>query len=130
MSFADEIAIRTLWGEARGEPDEGVKAVAHVILNRVGDGRWGPNAATVCLAPWQFSSWNEADPNRAKILRLRDDDSELARCQSLWGDAHVEPDPTDGACYYFADTMAEMPSWAESMIETAHIGHHKFYRDK
>ncbi|CAF0809757.1 unnamed protein product, partial [Didymodactylos carnosus] len=34
---ADEIDVltRTVWGEARGESEEGQAAVAHVILNRV-----------------------------------------------------------------------------------------------
>lgn len=130
MSFPDDIAIHTLWGEARGEPDEGVKAVAHVIINRALDGRWGPNAGTVCLWPWQFSSWNHSDPNWRQMLFVSDSDTQLLRCEQLWYAAKTEPDPLGGACFYYADSMAEPPNWAEPMTETAHIGHHHFLRDK
>lgn len=130
MSFADEIAIRTMWAEARGEPDEGLSAVAHVILNRAKDGRWGSNVATVCLWPMQFSSWNASDPNRMKILTLLDDSPDLARCQALYEAARGQPDPTDGACFYYADSLLRPPSWASAMNETARIGHHHFLKDK
>lgn len=130
MSFQDEIAIRTLWGEARGEPDDGIRAVAHALLNRVADGRWGKTLAQVCLWPSQFSCWNVADPNRMKILGLDDIDPDLIRCQKLYAQARIEADPIDRACFYYADTMPRVPSWSTGMIETAHIGHHRFLRDK
>ena len=53
----------TTWAEARSEGEEGMRAVAHVIVNRVGP-RFGEDISTVVLAPKQFSSWNLHDPNR------------------------------------------------------------------
>lgn len=130
---------RTLWGEARGEPLEGQVAVAWVIRNRASRsqfagklvGREGA-AAAVCLAPWQFSCWNESDPNRAKLLVLRED-----QCRREIGVASnvldgLVPDPTNGADHYHtidppAWAEAWPPTWAPSMRETARFGGHVFY---
>ena len=66
-----DIAARTIWGEARGEGPEGMRAVAHVIANRATKGGWwGDTLWSVCLKPWQFSCWNLSDPNRQKLLDL------------------------------------------------------------
>ena len=60
MTPADEDAVaRTLWAEARGEGFEGMKAVAHVIINRWK--RRHRKESTLCgvaTEPWQFSAWN------------------------------------------------------------------------
>jgi len=72
--FDREILARTLWGEARGEGIDGMRAVAHVILNRVADARWPGTVAEVCLQPSQFSAWLERDANRRKMLAVDDDD--------------------------------------------------------
>lgn len=57
-----------VWGEARGESPKGRTAVAHVILNRARLKK--RSIADVLLAPWQFSCFNKADPNRDKIDKL------------------------------------------------------------
>jgi spore germination cell wall hydrolase CwlJ-like protein len=46
--------IRTIAFEAPDESDEGKAAVAHVILNRKRNGRWGDNIKDVVTHPWQF----------------------------------------------------------------------------
>jgi len=64
-----EYMARTLWGEARGESEEGQVAVGHVIKNRVEKKTWyGKTIKDVCLKKWQFSCWNENDPNRIRFL--------------------------------------------------------------
>ncbi len=55
MSYSHETAARTLYGEARGEPEEGRRAVAHVFVNRYRDGRWGGSLGEVCQWPAQFA---------------------------------------------------------------------------
>lgn len=71
----------TLFGEARGEPIEGIIAVANVIKNRA-------YAAMklykdICLAPSQFSCWNHDDPNYSQLTKL------LASVQN--GDVLLDP---------------------------------------
>lgn len=60
----------TLWGEARGEPVEGLVAVGSVIRNRVqGPARFGGTYKDVCLAPRQFSCWNPGDDaNHQRVM--------------------------------------------------------------
>ena len=69
-----QILARTLFGEARGEGDEGLEAVACVIMNRYKSGKWFtgydvlngkkiPSVAQTCLKKAQFSCWNKNDPN-------------------------------------------------------------------
>ena len=131
IDFNDQVAARTVWMEARGEGPEGMEAVAHVIKNRMADGRWGNTASSVCLWHSQFSGWSSNDPNFAQACRLADTDPTLAACLQAWLNGIFEQtDPTGGACFYFASTMAEPPAWAASMTETVQIGRHKFYRDK
>lgn len=55
----------TIWKEARNQPIKGQTLVADTILNRVADPRWPNTIKGVALQPWQFSVFNEKDPNRA-----------------------------------------------------------------
>lgn len=130
MTFDEQIALRTLWGEARGEPEEGQRAVAHVLLNRMKDGRWGKSLATVCLSRLQFSCWNASDPNRELMAALQDEGAELAKLKPVLEAARKEPnDPTNGATHYFAISMIQPPKWAIGATFCGQIGRHKFYRD-
>src|SRR5690606_28151479 len=54
-------------------------AVGAVIRERVlRPGWWGTDWQSVCLKPWQFSCWNEGDPNRDVILHAE------ATCPDVW----------------------------------------------
>lgn len=131
-----DIQGKTLWGEARGEPHEGQIAVAWTIRNRSQRGAFAGRVAglegavaAVCQAPWQFSCWNNDDPNRARLLVLSPTDNTTQH--DICGDVleGVVDDPTGGADHYFADTIAT-PGWAASMKQTAHIGHHIFFNSQ
>ena len=130
--FEAGCAARTVYGEARGEGADGMKAVAHVLLNRLTDGRWGKSMGAVCLAPYQFSCWNPNDPNRKLMLGLFSGDQALAPAIAAFGDANAEQqagvDPTGGATHYYADTIP-VPNWTVGATQTAHIGHHIFWRN-
>lgn len=128
-----DVVARTLWGEARGEGDDGMVAVANVIMNRVKSpiSWWGATPGTVALKKWQFSVWNDNDPNRVLIENVTDDDPQFARAlqiakMAVEGDL---PDLTGGATHYH--TPAVNPPWASSpnvkFIKT--IGNHRFYRE-
>jgi spore germination cell wall hydrolase CwlJ-like protein len=127
---AIDVIARTIWGEARGEGDEGMAAVAAVIMNRAAiGGWWGSSPIAVALFPWQFSAWNENDPNRAKVKAVTADDPAFARALEIATDA-VDgklPDITGGATHYH--TKAIEPDWADTSKITADIGAHLFYKD-
>lgn len=131
MAFDDEVAARTVWQEARGEGKAGMQAVAHVIRNRVADGRWGKTASETCLWHAQFSGWSSHDPNFSQACRLSETDPTFLDCLQAWVNTLTETfDPTEGACFYYSSTMATPPAWAQTMIETVQIGRHRFFRDK
>jgi len=124
------VMAKTLYGEARGEGQAGLEAVAWVILNR--SKRRNKSVSDICLAPKQFSCWNESDPNAKKLesLRIENDPENPAylRCIAtaagvLAGDIQ---DRTSGSDHYHTSDIS--PSWARDMDLRGIIGHHKFYR--
>jgi N-acetylmuramoyl-L-alanine amidase len=129
MTLDEHIGACTLYGEARGEPEVGQQAVAHVLWNRLASGRWGTTLHQVCQAHAQFSCWLHSDPNYEKLVALTDDNPTLIELLGVLNQAQTDSDFTQGAMYYFADSMTEMPSWAKNMAFTGHFGHQRFYRE-
>lgn len=133
---AVDVLARTIWGEARGEGQAGMQAVASVILNRVnfaraqssGDYWWGNNVVRVCQKPLQFSCWNSNDPNSAKLQSVTNTDAAFALALRIaaWAASGNLPDTTAGATHYHALNVA--PKWAIGETPTAIIGRHVFYR--
>ncbi len=123
---------RTIYGEARGESLEGKQAVANVVMNRVNSRRFPDSIERVCLQPWQFSCWNESDPNRAIINNMhpgRDDIFDTCLSMAVQAKNGTLPDVTGGADHYYASYIGA-PSWIRNSPQaymTAQIGAHKFY---
>ncbi|MBC7769489.1 MAG: cell wall hydrolase [Phycisphaerales bacterium] len=124
----------TIWGEARSEGEDGMRAVAHVMLNRVGS-RFGENLETVIMSPYQFSVWNRGDPNR-RLVSNPDRYATGGVALETWEQAqHIarevlsgqSVDPTSGALFYH--TRAIRPSWSSQGIGRQTIGAHIFYAD-
>ncbi|MFT8430727.1 MAG: cell wall hydrolase [Acetobacter orientalis] len=126
-----QAAARTAWGEARGEGPRGLQAVLNVIGNRAQTpGWWGHGIADVCQKPAQFSCWNSADPNRAKLLAVSEtNDPQFRQAVTLAGCLVADhlPDLTNGADHYF-DRRGPVPYWAKGKVPCAIIGNHAFYR--
>ncbi|MEZ5955918.1 MAG: cell wall hydrolase [Hyphomonadaceae bacterium] len=124
----------TVWGEARSEGEDGMRAVAHVMVNRIGP-RFGEHLSTVILSPKQFSVWNRGDPNRRTVINLARDPSSVATDpQWLVADQVAREvlsgqsvDPTGGALFYH--TRAVRPRWARIGQGRQVIGQHIFYAD-
>lgn len=122
-----DILARTIYGEARGESSFGKKAIACVVINRYKAKKWfsGATIAETCKKKWQFSCWNENDPNKKKIERASA--VELAECLSI-AEAFVDGKEKDflcGACHYHTTNVR--PKWAEGKKADFLIGHHLFY---
>ncbi len=142
ISDADLLTLaRTIYGEARGEPQLGKEAVAHVVLNRFLAGQkqqrrarqYGASIEEVCRKPWQFSCWNENDPNRARILEAQWNDPDLLDCliaaaDVIGGRAEGMGDPTLGATHYLAKGLTPA-RWALGKTPCIGIGGHNFYND-
>lgn len=129
-----DILSRTLWGEARGEGAEGMKAVACVVLNRVkvakerGSYWWGNDIIQVCQKPYQFSAWNRSDPNFRKLQSVDERDLYFATALRIARRAVIGAlkDVTGGATHYHADSIT--PYWAQGERPSVTIGRHVFYR--
>lgn len=125
----------TVWGEARSEGELGMRAVAHVMVNRVGE-RFGEDLTTVLLTPKQFSVWNRGDPNRRLVQNLVRDPARYVSDFAQWETAQriarevlsgQSVDPTGGALFYH--TRAVRPRWSSHGVGRQVIGAHVFYAD-
>lgn len=139
-AFLNELEIdvlaRTLWGEARSEGETGMRAVAHVVLNRVekaeakgGKHWWGHDIITVCQKPYQFSCWNPADPNRTKLMAVNGENIYFATALRVARRAvlgQLGKDITLGADHYH--TIDILPYWAKGENPVTILGRHKFYK--
>lgn len=140
-----QILALTLYGEARGEPIEGVIAVGCVIRNRVIDARWGTKYRQVCLAPWQFSCWRreggEANYERVldyakQLLAHKVPDDPIFR-QCVWVSQGVIGgwilDTVKNATHYYAPAAMQppgsVPKWAANKQPVVTRGRHVFYAD-
>lgn len=125
---------RTLWGEARGEPQAGIEAVASVILNRVciaqakGGYWWGTDVISVCQKPYQFSCWNKSDPSYSKLIAVTERNKYFVQCLMITRRALAGQirDITRGATHYHADYVS--PYWIKGETPTLTIGRHIFYK--
>ncbi|MDX2276808.1 MAG: cell wall hydrolase [Hyphomonadaceae bacterium] len=124
----------TMWGEARSEGEDGMRAVAHVMVNRIGP-RFGGDLRSVIMAPWQFSVWNADDPNRP-LVRNPEHYAKGGENRDTWIAAQriayevlsgASVDPTNGALFYH--TTAIKPRWSHFGVGKEIIGAHVFYRD-
>ncbi len=134
--WAFQVAARTLCQEVRGEPLAGQQAVAYVIKNRVADGRWGKNLASVCLWRAQFPGWYSPrgnppvqDPNFFYACALADSDPTLSHmCSVLQAALDSSTDPTNGAMWY-ANLSLVNPPWIVGATHCGKFGNQDFYKD-
>ncbi|MBL8470745.1 MAG: cell wall hydrolase [Rhodocyclaceae bacterium] len=140
---AADVLARTLWGEARGEPErvEAMSAVAWVVLNRVRKQTWwGKTVVDVCLKPFQFSCWNPNDRNRPRLLEVRSnrlgsadqqafaDALDIAQ-NAVSGALLQQDDPTRRATHYHSRFLSIYPTWARGHKPCEALGNHLFYND-
>ena len=71
----EDLLTACLWAEARGESEEGQRAVCAVILNRVKK-KMAPDIRAVILKPKQFSWTDAQDVNYGKVFTAKTDSPE------------------------------------------------------
>lgn len=118
------VALAMYW-EARGEGEEGMRAIGAVIRNRMEDERFPDTACAVVreggeTPPCQFSWWCDGRHDSPAQGEPWETSQELAR-EVLTGRPR---DPTGGALYFHH--AASDPPWTKE--RTARIGDHVFYR--
>jgi spore germination cell wall hydrolase CwlJ-like protein len=140
-----EILARTLYGEARGEyippwgrtgentPGniDGLVAVGNVVMNRLHQQTWyGKNVRAVCLKPYQFSCWNQNDPNRKEIMMVDSKNPIFKICLEVASAlcSLTCSDLTYGSDHYFSTSLNHPPKWAEFAEEKVTIGRHRFFK--
>lgn len=131
LNLSDEdrdLLIRTIIGEANGQPEVGQAAVAHVILNRAQDNRWGNTVKDVVLQKAQFEPWTT---RRNELLSIPVDDPNYLRVATMVD--NLGSDPTNGATHFLNEKIVRerrggsLPSWAVKMSGSRHqIGDHTF----
>lgn len=136
MTFDIEVAARTIYGEARNQPDEGMQAVAWVLVNRLHAKRWYSGQTLAETAMFcvkgsqyhQFSCWNTDDPNLPIMLRISDNSPILDKCRNFVQGAlaGTNDDPTKGATHY--KRVGTNAAWASGQTPVVTIGDHEFYR--
>jgi spore germination cell wall hydrolase CwlJ-like protein len=107
-----------LLGEAADQPDDGMAAVAHVIMNRARDGGFGGTSpADVVLAPNQFEPWST---RRRELLGYSPESPDYRRAGQIFDDVAGGPiaDPTSGATHFLNEEIVRkrrggtLPDWA------------------
>jgi len=109
--------------EARGEPFDGQLAVAEVVLNRAGSGRYPTTYCGVVKQPAQFSF-----VRGGQFPRVNMQSAAWGYAQSIARIAQrklVEALPDD-VLWYHADYVA--PGWGRRLSKVEKIGAHIFYR--
>jgi Cell Wall Hydrolase len=115
--------------EARGETDEGMAAVAQVVLNRVASGLY---PATICGVVYQNRKrWHGCQFSFAcegKSLRINESDawSRAARIAAEVTEGKTYVSDIAGSTHYHANYVR--PRWARRLEKTDVIGHHVFYK--
>ena len=134
-----EVLAKTIYGEARGEGQKGMEAVACVIMNRVKAQQWFtgyvivqghkiPSICETCLKRLQFSCWNKSDPNYEKLQKLNVSDQLYVQCLEIAQRAisgHLQ-DFTNGAVYYHTKQIE--PLWAKEKTPCYVLKNHIFYQ--
>jgi hypothetical protein len=90
---------------------------------------WGSDWTSVCRARGQFGSWSPGDPNRTKLLTVKDTDPEFRLAKRIAANAIAGKiaDPTFGATSYKRAAAPWPYSWGHFRLPLAEIGRHAFY---
>jgi Cell wall hydrolyses involved in spore germination len=139
-----DVVIRTVLGEAAGESNAGMAAVAMVIRNRADDARYPDTVGEVSRQPRQFSAWNEDGSGNDLVTKYGPGSPQYERAAYIVDVvmAGLVPDFTEGATHYYSPAGMRalvdqgyqknlIPTWLERETATrdtlpVRIGGHVF----
>jgi N-acetylmuramoyl-L-alanine amidase len=127
LTQEQEIIVMTILGEARGEKELGMYAVACVIKQRMDNGK--RNGISICTQFRQFSVWNSRDSDK-KLRKLLNGSKEHLYAITL-AKAVTTENGLDKRATNFADhycTLKTNPYWAKGKKPVKIIGNHKFFK--
>lgn len=113
-----------IYHEARGEPEIGQQAVAHVVLNRTRGSKWPSKICEVVYQPFQFTDIEKAKPD------LQSSEWKTARRIAILALEGRSFDPTSGATFYFAHNKIAEPKWAKAKNVLVRLFNHTFLGEK
>ncbi len=137
------IPVLTLYREGRNQDEYALRAIGHVIANRVKDDRWPNTPHDVCLnyfvhrsrvppfdkyRVYEFSCHSPKDPNSV-VWPTSDEDAAWGKCAKAWYDANHEGDFTGGAnSYHSYVDKGKYPDWATEEAYRITAGAFKLYK--
>lgn len=114
-----------LYFEARSEPDEGVVAVAQVILNRASyPKRWKHTVREVIQEKWQFSYLWDGSVKRGMKNKAQAERMTIIAADVLHGRI-VAPEWSKNVFFYHTKRVS--PFWQSKKKVVATVGEHVFY---
>lgn len=134
-----EWLTRTMWGEARNQDDLGLRAVGHVIMNRVNARGFGDSVAGVVTAGngSQFNVWRKSDPNYTRSIEVTPADTNYQRANRIATEilSGRSTDPTGGAVIYFNPSTSTNVGFVNAIFtqvrngtaQQVTIGDHDFF---
>ena len=125
-----DVVAMTILGEARGEGEAGMYAVACVIAQRSIEWKRNGKAITpkqVCLQDWQFSCWNKNDPNRKKLPTLLKTHQHAAYAKMLAVNIKNLQRSYVGNADHYCHVNTHN-KWTRKGKSIKVIGKHKFYK--
>ena len=129
------VAAMTIWGESRGETLYGQRCVAGVIYNRAirrASKTGYPlslSVSEVCLAPHQFSCWQDGE----FVQKQPDETSSVwSTCADVAGEIFEDGyrPPFMATHYYAPAKLDHAPEWASKMKFVCKVGGHAFYLEE
>jgi spore germination cell wall hydrolase CwlJ-like protein len=116
-----EVLAKTIYAEAANQSPSGRKAVASVIWNRA---HKNPKKVySVCLAPSQFSCWNNQRPSS---FRVRNSDRVYQECLRLAEEVSVNNFRPLGNWTHYYNPRKANPDWRHHLRYKSVIGDHVF----
>lgn len=128
----------TIYGEARGENEIGMLAVAHSIMNRMSHERFPNGICKVVFQKGQYSIYNDKTLRKIatskSVPKFRNEMDRNAWAMALTIAEKVltnqSKDVTLGATHFYSlRTFAgSKPKWSKRMVKTKRIKNHAFYK--